>query len=138
MSCLPTPLAERSLEARADGRLVEVRAVVRARLLHPRLFVVDQALLELDDRALDVAAEHVAEQANCVRTIDQRRAGFATHDRTLLDVRPRRVVVLDDGRAALGPRGVLLQSKTDRFCELGRTRGGGDAAARGGRRAGSA
>jgi cell division transport system ATP-binding protein len=25
---------------------------------------------------------------------------FATHDRSLLDVRPRRVVVLDEGRAA--------------------------------------
>ena len=31
---------------------------------------------------------------------------FATHDRTLLDVRPRRVVVLDDGRAVDVPSGL--------------------------------
>jgi len=31
---------------------------------------------------------------------------FATHDRTLLDVRPRRVVVLDDGKAMDVPQGL--------------------------------
>ena len=31
---------------------------------------------------------------------------FATHDRTLLDVRPRRVVVLDDGKATDVPNGL--------------------------------
>ena len=31
---------------------------------------------------------------------------FATHDRTLLDVRPRRVVVLDDGKATDVPHGL--------------------------------
>ena len=36
---------------------------------------------------------------------------FATHDRTLLDVRPRRVVVLDDGKATDVPQGLgALQS----------------------------
>jgi cell division transport system ATP-binding protein len=31
---------------------------------------------------------------------------FATHDRSLLDVRPRRVVVLDEGRAFDAPNGL--------------------------------
>jgi cell division transport system ATP-binding protein len=31
---------------------------------------------------------------------------FATHDRTLLDVRPRRVVVLDEGRTVDVPDGL--------------------------------
>jgi cell division transport system ATP-binding protein len=31
---------------------------------------------------------------------------FATHDRTLLDIRPRRVVVLDDGKATDVPCGL--------------------------------
>ena len=31
---------------------------------------------------------------------------FATHDRTLLDVRPRRVVVLDEGKAIDVPDGL--------------------------------
>ena len=31
---------------------------------------------------------------------------FATHDRTLLDVRARRVVVLDDGKATDVPNGL--------------------------------
>jgi cell division transport system ATP-binding protein len=31
---------------------------------------------------------------------------FATHDRSLLDIRPRRVVVLDDGKATDVPSGL--------------------------------
>jgi hypothetical protein len=31
---------------------------------------------------------------------------FATHDRSLLDIRPRRVVVLDEGRAIDVPHGL--------------------------------
>jgi cell division transport system ATP-binding protein len=31
---------------------------------------------------------------------------FATHDRSLLDIRPRRVVVLDEGRAFDVPQGL--------------------------------
>ncbi len=31
---------------------------------------------------------------------------FATHDRTLLEVRPRRVVILDEGKAIDVPNGI--------------------------------
>ena len=45
---------------------------------------------------------------------------FATHDRTLLDVRPRRVVVLDDGKATDVPNGLgeaLADGDLDDRCE---------------------
>jgi cell division transport system ATP-binding protein len=32
---------------------------------------------------------------------------FATHDRSLLDVRPRRVVILDEGKATDVPQGLV-------------------------------
>ena len=38
---------------------------------------------------------------------------FATHDRTLLDVRPRRLVVLDDGKATDVPNGLGEASVED-------------------------
>ncbi len=34
---------------------------------------------------------------------------FATHDRSLLDVRPRRVIVLDDGKATDVPNGLTAE-----------------------------
>ena len=34
---------------------------------------------------------------------------FATHDRTLLEVRPRRVVVLDEGKAIDVPQGIATE-----------------------------
>jgi cell division transport system ATP-binding protein len=38
---------------------------------------------------------------------------FATHDRTLLDVRPRRVVVLDEGKALDVRNGLDEESSLD-------------------------
>ena len=38
---------------------------------------------------------------------------FATHDRTLLDVRPRRIVVLDEGKATDVPYGLAGDSGED-------------------------
>jgi cell division transport system ATP-binding protein len=38
---------------------------------------------------------------------------FATHDRTLLDVRPRRVVVLDEGKATDVPNGLGMDDEDD-------------------------
>jgi cell division transport system ATP-binding protein len=38
---------------------------------------------------------------------------FATHDRTLLDVRPRRIVVLDDGKATDVPHGLAEAAADD-------------------------
>ena len=43
---------------------------------------------------------------------------FATHDRTLLDVRPRRVVVLDEGKATDVPNG-LERDATDEDDDFG-------------------
>ena len=42
-----------------------------------------------------------------------RRSLFATHDRTLLEVRPRRIVVLDDGKAIDVPHGHRLGDEYD-------------------------
>jgi cell division transport system ATP-binding protein len=43
---------------------------------------------------------------------------FATHDRTLLDVRPRRVVVLDEGKAVDVPHGLGVQQALDEGAEI--------------------
>jgi cell division transport system ATP-binding protein len=44
---------------------------------------------------------------------------FATHDRTLLDVRPRRVVVLDDGKATDVPNGLGDGGAASGFADAG-------------------
>ena len=36
---------------------------------------------------------------------------FATHDRSLLEVRPRRLIVLDEGKAVDVPNGVVAPSE---------------------------
>jgi cell division transport system ATP-binding protein len=38
---------------------------------------------------------------------------FATHDRSLLDVRPRRVVILDEGKATDVPAGLQEDAGDD-------------------------
>jgi cell division transport system ATP-binding protein len=38
---------------------------------------------------------------------------FATHDRSLLDVRPRRVVILDEGKATDVPAGLQEHTEDD-------------------------
>jgi cell division transport system ATP-binding protein len=38
---------------------------------------------------------------------------FATHDRSLLDIRPRRVVVLDEGKAVDVPDGLDAAADLD-------------------------
>jgi cell division transport system ATP-binding protein len=43
---------------------------------------------------------------------------FATHDRSLLDVRPRRVVVLDEGKATDVPHGLDELNELDEPNEL--------------------
>jgi len=40
---------------------------------------------------------------------------FATHDRTLLEVRPRRVVVLDDGKMIDVPQGIASEEYDNRL-----------------------
>jgi cell division transport system ATP-binding protein len=69
-------------------------AVARAIVGEPALVLADEPTGNLDPQlAIDILGlfEDIHESGTTVL--------FATHDRTLLDVRPRRVVVLDDGRA---------------------------------------
>lgn len=76
-------------------------AIARAIVSEPALVLADEPTGNLDPQlAIDVLGlfEEVNEAGTTVL--------FATHDRSLLDVRPRRVVVLDEGRATDSPRGI--------------------------------
>jgi cell division transport system ATP-binding protein len=69
-------------------------AIARAIVGEPALVLADEPTGNLDPQlAIDILGlfEDINESGVTVL--------FATHDRTLLDVRPRRVVVLDEGRA---------------------------------------
>jgi cell division transport system ATP-binding protein len=76
-------------------------AIARAIVSEPALLLADEPTGNLDPQlALDILGllEDINETGVTVL--------FATHDRTLLDVRPRRVVVLDEGRAFDAPNGL--------------------------------
>jgi cell division transport system ATP-binding protein len=76
-------------------------AVARAIVGEPALILADEPTGNLDPQlAIDILGlfEDVHDTGTTVI--------FATHDRTLLDVRPRRVVVLDDGKATDVPNGL--------------------------------
>jgi cell division transport system ATP-binding protein len=76
-------------------------AVARAIVGEPALILADEPTGNLDPQlAIDILGlfEEVHETGTTVL--------FATHDRTLLDVRPRRVIVLDDGKAMDSPQGL--------------------------------
>ncbi len=78
-------------------RVVIARAIVG----EPALVLADEPTGNLDPQlAIDILGlfEDIHDAGTTVL--------FATHDRTLLDVRPRRVVVLDDGRAVDVPSGL--------------------------------
>jgi cell division transport system ATP-binding protein len=82
------------LVARLSGGEQQRVAVARAIVGEPALLLADEPTGNLDPLlALDILGllEEIHETGVTVL--------FATHDRSLLDVRPRRVVVLDDGRA---------------------------------------
>jgi len=83
-------------------------AIARAVVSEPALLLADEPTGNLDPQlALDILGllEDIHETGVTVL--------FATHDRTLLDVRARRVVVLDEGRAFDAPNGL------DAAAELG-------------------
>jgi cell division transport system ATP-binding protein len=70
-------------------------AVARAIVGEPAIVLADEPTGNLDPLlAVDILGLLEDIHATGVTVL------FATHDRSLLDVRPRRVVVLDDGRAA--------------------------------------
>src|SRR5271170_5010203 len=76
-------------------------AIARAIVGEPALILADEPNGNLDPQlAIDVLGlfEEIHESGTTVL--------FATHDRTLLDVRPRRLVVLDDGKATDVPNGL--------------------------------
>lgn len=76
-------------------------AIARAIVAEPALVLADEPTGNLDPQlALDVLELFEDINQTGVAVI------FATHDRTLLDVRPRRVLVLDEGQATDVPDGL--------------------------------
>jgi cell division transport system ATP-binding protein len=76
-------------------------AIARAIVSEPALVLADEPTGNLDPQlALDVLELFEDIHQTGVSVI------FATHDRTLLEVRPRRVVVLDEGRTTDVPEGL--------------------------------
>ncbi len=76
-------------------------AIARAIVGEPALILADEPTGNLDPQlAIDILGlfEEINEAGTTVL--------FATHDRTLLEVRPRRVVVLDEGKAMDVPQGI--------------------------------
>jgi cell division transport system ATP-binding protein len=83
-------------------------AIARAIVGEPALVLADEPTGNLDPQlAIDILGlfDDIHEAGTTVL--------FATHDRTLLDVRPRRVVVLDDGRAVDVPTGLATEDDQD-------------------------
>ncbi len=81
-------------------------AIARAIVGEPALVLADEPTGNLDPQlAIDILGlfDDIHEGGTTVL--------FATHDRTLLDVRPRRVVVLDDGRAVDVPTGLATDEE---------------------------
>jgi cell division transport system ATP-binding protein len=82
--------------------------IARAIVGEPALVLADEPTGNLDPQlAVDILGllEDIHETGVTVL--------FATHDRSLLDIRPRRVVVLDDGKATDAPQGLDLIAETD-------------------------
>jgi cell division transport system ATP-binding protein len=76
-------------------------AIARAIVGEPALVLADEPTGNLDPQlAIDILGlfEEIHESGTTVL--------FATHDRSLLEVRPRRLIVLDDGKAVDVPSGV--------------------------------
>jgi cell division transport system ATP-binding protein len=76
-------------------------AIARALVGEPALILADEPTGNLDPQlAIDILGlfEEVHESGTTVL--------FATHDRSLLEIRPRRIVVLDEGKAIDVPHGI--------------------------------
>jgi cell division transport system ATP-binding protein len=85
-------------------------AVARSIVGEPALILADEPTGNLDPQlALDVLGlfEEIHESGTTVL--------FATHDRTLLEVRPHRVVVLDDGKMIDVPQGIASEEYDNRL-----------------------
>jgi len=85
-------------------------AIARAIVGEPALILADEPTGNLDPQlAIDILGlfEEIHENGTTVL--------FATHDRTLLEVRPRRVVVLDEGKAIDVPNGIATDEYDNRL-----------------------
>jgi len=85
-------------------------AIARAIVGEPALLLADEPTGNLDPQlAIDILGlfEEIHEAGTTVL--------FATHDRTLLEVRPRRVVVLDEGKAIDVPNGIATDEYDNRL-----------------------
>ncbi len=85
-------------------------AIARAIVGEPALILADEPTGNLDPQlAIDILGlfEEVHESGTTVL--------FATHDRTLLEVRARRVVVLDEGKAIDVPQGIATDDYDNRL-----------------------
>jgi cell division transport system ATP-binding protein len=83
-------------------------AIARAIVGEPALILADEPTGNLDPQlAIDILGlfEEIHESGATVI--------FATHDRTLLEVRPRRLIVLDEGKALDVPSGVAVPDECD-------------------------
>ena len=85
-------------------------AVARSIVGEPALILADEPTGNLDPQlAIDVLGlfEEIHESGTTVV--------FATHDRSLLEVRPRRIVVLDDGKTIDVPQGIASEEYDNRL-----------------------
>src|SRR5271170_5071372 len=85
-------------------------AIARALVGEPALLLADEPTGNLDPQlAIDVLGlfEEIHENGTTVL--------FATHDRTLLEVRSRRVVILDDGKMIDVPQGIASEEYDNRL-----------------------
>ena len=85
-------------------------AIARAIVGEPALILADEPTGNLDPQlAIDILGlfEEIHESGTTVL--------FATHDRTLLEVRPRRVVVLDEGKATDVRNGIATEEYDNRL-----------------------
>ncbi len=85
-------------------------AIARAIVGEPALILADEPTGNLDPQlAIDVLGlfEEIHESGTTVV--------FATHDRSLLEVRPRRIVVLDGGKAIDVPHGIAAEEYDNRL-----------------------
>jgi cell division transport system ATP-binding protein len=85
-------------------------AIARAIVGEPALILADEPTGNLDPQlAIDVLGlfEEIHENGTTVL--------FATHDRTLLEVRSRRIVVLDEGKAIDVPNGIATDEYDNRL-----------------------
>src|SRR5215472_13774177 len=83
-------------------------AIARAIVGEPALLLADEPTGNLDPQlAIDILGlfEEIHEAGTTVL--------FATHDRTLLEVRPRRLIILDEGKALDVPRGVAVSEEEE-------------------------